>query len=193
MAFCAQCGTQVPDGDNFCPGCGAAQAAQEQAAPQTEQTAQQASPNPGAQTQNAQTDASQAADKINETISKIMDTADTSAQFDPADIEKNKLISVLSYLGLLFLVPLFAAKESKFARFHVNQGVVLFAASFIYGIVSAILGVIFGLIPVIGTIVGILLGVIALVPTILMILGIYNAATGHAKELPLIGQIRIIK
>lgn len=197
MAFCGKCGTQISDGVKFCPGCGNAVAQEQQPVqePAQQQTQQQTEPNPGAQTQNTQTqaDASQAADKINETISKIMDTADTSADYDAADIENNKLVSILSYIGLLFLVPLFAAKESKFARFHVNQGIVLFAASFIYGIISAILGVIFGLIPVIGVIVGIILGVAALVPLILMILGIYNAATGHAKELPLIGQIRIIK
>lgn len=206
MAFCKKCGTQVSDGVKFCPSCGTAIAQEQQPVQetsqkqaQTQQTAQQtqpqqqAAPNPGTQNTQSKVDAAQAADKINETISKIMDTADTSADYDASDIENNKLLAIFSYIGLLFLIPLFAAKESKFARFHVNQGIVLFAASFIYGIIVAIISLIFGRIPIIGAIVMIILGVAALVPVILMILGIYNAATGRAKELPLIGQIRIIK
>ncbi|MEI8042594.1 MAG: DUF4339 domain-containing protein [Verrucomicrobiota bacterium] len=41
---------------------------------------------------------------------------------DPADVDKNKIFAVLAYLGILFLVPLLAAKESRFARYHTNQG-----------------------------------------------------------------------
>ena len=31
---------------------------------------------------------------------------------DPADVEKNKVLAMLSYLGILWLVPLLAAKDS---------------------------------------------------------------------------------
>src|ERR1700744_1335212 len=45
---------------------------------------------------------------------------------DPADVEKNKVYAVIGYLGLLFLVPMLAAKESRFAQYHANQAIVLF-------------------------------------------------------------------
>lgn len=41
---------------------------------------------------------------------------------DPQDVQANKVMAILAYFGLLVFVPLFAAKESRFARFHTNQG-----------------------------------------------------------------------
>jgi len=51
---------------------------------------------------------------------------------DEKDIEDNKLIAALSYLGILVLIPLLAKKESKFAQFHAKQGLV-FLGIFILG------------------------------------------------------------
>ena len=107
---------------------------------------------------------------------------------DPADVDKNKIFGILAYLGILFLVPLLAAKESPFARYHTNQGVVLFIAAIVAWIANVILAMILAFIPVIGWILiillnfGILIGILALV-----VIGIINAANGVCKPLPLIG------
>ncbi len=42
------------------------------------------------------------------------------------DVEENKLTAVLSYLWILFLIPLLTKKRSKFCQFHAKQGLVLF-------------------------------------------------------------------
>mgnify|MGYP002689030352 FL=1 len=97
MAFCNKCGNQLPDGANNCPNCGAP-------AGNTQQN-----------TQNAQN-----------FVNNMMNTNDTTSQFDPQDINNNKGMSVLAYIGFLFLVPLLACPNSKFARYHTNQGLVLF-------------------------------------------------------------------
>ena len=34
------------------------------------------------------------------------------------DVEQNKVMAVLAYFGILVLIPILAAKESKFARFQ---------------------------------------------------------------------------
>lgn len=115
---------------------------------------------------------------------------DYSEQYDQNDIQKNKGMAVLSYIGFLFLVPLLAAPQSKFARFHVNQGLVLFIAEAIMG---AIVGVCFAIPAVGATIGGIVSSIEGLISLIYMILGIVNASSGKAKELPLIGKISIIK
>lgn len=156
MAFCSKCGAELEEGAKFCALCGEA----------TE----------------AQSTADSVADTVKEKFNEFNNTADTTGEYDPADIENNKVMAVLSYIGILFLVPLLAAKESKFARFHVNQGLVLFLA----GIVSSVVAVV----PLIGVI---LSAVCSIFLTVLMILGIINAATGKAKELPLIGKISLIK
>lgn len=48
--------------------------------------------------------------------------------FNTEDVNGNKVFGILAYIGILFLVPLFAAKDSQYARFHTNQGLVLFIA-----------------------------------------------------------------
>lgn len=42
------------------------------------------------------------------------------------DVEANKVIAILAYIWILLLIPLLAAKGSRFARFHAYQGVSLF-------------------------------------------------------------------
>jgi len=108
---------------------------------------------------------------------------------EAADIEKNKIFAVLAYIGILFLVPLLAAPQSKFARFHTNQGIVLFIAHVIAWPASFLLG----LFPLVGCL-AIPLGVAVVVGLfVLMILGIVNAASGQYKPLPLIGHFELLK
>ena len=166
MAFCGKCGTQLPEGSNACPNCGAA----------TNPNAQQN----GAQQQNTQQGG------FNAAVNNFTNTKNTTGEFDPADIQNNKIMAVLAYIGILFLVPLLAAKDSKFARFHANQGLVLFLTDIIVGIASGILV----WIPIIGWLISLVLSIALFV---FMIIGIVNAAQGQAKELPLIGSIKIVQ
>ena len=97
-------------------------------------------------------------------------------------MESNKIMAAISYIWILFLVPLFAAKDDAFARFHANQGLLLFIASIILGIIS--------IIPFVGPIISAIGGIVTFV---FMILGIINALKGEMKPLPFIGGIEIIK
>ena len=122
----------------------------------------------------------------------ILNAPDKTAEFDPQDINQNKVMAILAYFGILFLVPLLAAKDSKFAKFHANQGIILFICEIAACIVTFFLAFIFGLIKIgwLGSLLGDLL---YLACGILAILGIINAANGKAKELPLIGKFNILK
>ncbi len=128
-----------------------------------------------------------------EKLSAINNTADTTAEFDPQDIEKNKFMAILAYFGILVLIPIFAAKDSKFARFHANQGLTLCIAAILYSVAYSILSAIivaiswrlYWLVSIVG-----LLGLIFLV---WFVLGIINAAGGRAKELPFIGHFKLLK
>ncbi|MBQ6263490.1 MAG: hypothetical protein IJK58_08255 [Clostridia bacterium] len=118
---------------------------------------------------------------------------DHTNEFDPTDIQNNKTMGILSYIGLLVLIPIFAAKDSKFARFHANQGLVLVIAQAIVTTVLSILAAILNLIPYIGWLPALLIRLLIPVVYIPSIIGIINAAKGQAKELPIIGGIRILK
>ena len=126
---------------------------------------------------------------LNKKFNEFNNTADTTAEYDPSDIEQNKVMAILAYLSWLVLVPIFGAKESKFARFHANQGLVLAIAEIICWVVLGILSSL----PFIGWIFGILDGLFSLVCLLFAVLGIVNAANGKAKELPLVGKFRILK
>jgi len=105
---------------------------------------------------------------------------------DPADVEKNKIFAVLAYIGILFLVPLLAAKDSKFARYHTNQGVILFLCAVAGWIVAMVLS----FIPFVGCLAW---PTVAICLLVFMVMGIINAAGGQCKPLPLIGQFTLIK
>lgn len=115
---------------------------------------------------------------------EIKDAPEENSEFyDQEDIEKNKIIAGLSYIWILFFLPLVACPDSKFGRFHANQALVLF-------IISTAGSIVLGIIPILGWI---LLPFFGIACFVFMILGIVNGVTGKAKELPLIGTIKIIK
>lgn len=68
---------------------------------------------------------------------------DYTENFMQEDILRSKGLSVLSYLGFLFVIPLFMRKRFCFARFHANQGLVLFVAEACIEIVKRIVNTIF--------------------------------------------------
>ncbi len=121
--------------------------------------------------------------------------ADTQQKQDPIapdqekntqaeDIEQVKIMAALAYLGILFFLPLVTNPESKFGKFHANQGLMLLIASLIINAVGTI-------IPVIGWFLILPLGNIFLV--VLFIMGLVNAFGGEMKRLPLVGNYDLIK
>lgn len=101
--------------------------------------------------------------------------------YDPADIEANKGMAIIAYI--LFFVPLIAAKNSRFAMYHANQGLTLF-------LLFLACNVVLGILSFIGWF---LLPLVNLALFILMVLGIVNAAQGQAKPLPVIGAYTLLK
>ncbi len=98
------------------------------------------------------------------------------------DVQDNKGMAIIAYI--LFFIPLLAAKESKFAMYHANQGLILFLTAVIINIAGTI-------IPFLGWLVILPIGNVFVL--ILAILGIVNAAKGETKPLPMIGKFNILK
>lgn len=172
MAFCTNCGAQLQDGAQFCTSCGAP------AAPDAQQQPQ---PQPQYPPQHPYMMNGSSVDPERE------------MEFDPLDVQKNKVNAVLAYLGILVLVPVFSAKDSKFARFHANQGLVLLIAEVAYGTIYRILNGILQMISSNLRIVSVPLSLVYLVFLIFSILGIVYAAKGQAKKLPVVGDFKILK
>ncbi len=113
------------------------------------------------------------------------------------DIEKNRAFGILAYLGILFLIPLLAAPHSRFAKYHANQGMVLFLALLVVMVGSWVLTFSMALIPFLGVIFVAIMGLVGMGLfvgyAVLVILGIVNAAGGQCKPLPMIGHYELIK
>jgi len=95
--------------------------------------------------------------------------------FDKKDIEDNKLIAALSYIGILFLVPLLVKKDSKFCAEHAKQGLVLFIAWIVGSFVFWF--------PIIGWLLG--LGLL-----MMNLMALVKALSGEFWEIPVIGPLR---
>lgn len=102
-------------------------------------------------------------------------------EFELEDIQQNKTMAGLAYI--LFFLPLIATPDSKFAKFHANQGLIL--------LILAVVGnIVLGMIPIIGWV---LIPPFSLFILILGIMGLINGFGGKVKRLPLIGNFTIIK
>ena len=95
--------------------------------------------------------------------------------FDAQDIEKHKGIACLSYVSLLFLVPLLTEKESRFAQFHAKQGMALFIA-------WVVIALMLRTIPMFGGF--ILVPVLNLAFIVVSVIAIIKTLGGEAWEIP---------
>ena len=86
------------------------------------------------------------------------------------DIKKNQNVAYLSYIWILFFVPLFLKRDSKFCQFHAKQGLILFIAE------------LFWWIPLLGWLVGLL-------ALVLSIAGLYQVYNGKYWEMPIVSDL----
>lgn len=180
MSFCSHCGSPLKPQAQFCLKCG-----------HPVSGAQGAAPNGAGNTQN---------NSFQKAVDDLRDTPDRTAEFDSADIAANKVYAIFSYFSWLVLVPLLGASKSKFARFHANQGLMLVIAETVWQIASAMIRAVLRVLlrsfiftSIIYGVLSAVLGLVNLLFLVWAILGIVNVANGRAKELPLIGKIKILK
>ena len=167
MVKCPKCGGINDDGVKFCAYCG-----------------QPVKAAGGAR--------SEFSEKVDQVVNEFQNPVDTMSEFSQADIQQNKVISLFSYLGILLLIPWIARPKSKFARFHVSQGITLFITELVVRFVNSILQGILGNSALSGPI-SLIFNIVSILLFVLMIIGIVNAVSGKAKALPIIGKIQLLK
>ena len=120
-------------------------------------------------------------------------------QADIRDAQDNKVMAILAYFGPLVLVPILAAKESRFARYHANQGLILAIIEVVWSILFWIITSIiissnpFIVLSFVWTLISIIQWAGLIFMAVLAIIGIINANKGEMKPLPVIGGISILK
>ncbi len=93
-----------------------------------------------------------------------------------------KTTGIIAYITWIGLIVAYFAGDKEGAKFHINQALVIWLGY----IVSAIIGVI----PFVG---GILSAVCSIFLFVCFIMGLIAACKEEEKEVPLIGQIKILK
>ncbi len=93
-----------------------------------------------------------------------------------SEVSSDKIMGILSYLSILFLVPLLAVRNrSAFLNCHINQGIGLFLVSLIGSIILSFVHA------------WALITLWRLLMVVLVILGIVNVVRNETKTLPIIG------
>lgn len=199
MAYCEKCGAYIPDGQSKCLACGfdgaeeerrAAQAARQQ----EDQRAQAEQRRRERQEINKKWAESEQQHRRKEAEEKARREAEQKQSADWHQTEygsfrftdgneprrsasgHNKVLAALSYVNILFLLPLLVAQDDEFAKFHARQG----ARLFVCNAIGTVLGSIFS----IGWIINLLL-------IYLMIVGIKNALNDKWEPLPYIGKFKL--
>jgi len=188
MLFCRRCGTELTE-EGTCPNCA-----------YVDEIAYQKN-NPEEEPQVSKLD--KAKNFLNDMIysddgeidfkqafNNVMDTEE-SFEFDKTDIEQNKAFAVLSYIGILVLIPYFFKKDSEFTQYHAKQGLVLAISMVVYNVAVAILnGILSFILPdLISNAIGIIFGIVNLAFIALAVLGIVNVVNNKAKQLPFMDKV----
>lgn len=207
MLICPKCGTELNDGVVYCSKCGTNVTYQSQPSGGAQQNTAQQKPfqnNASQQNYNGTTSDKFKAgvnNAVNKTKTFFFDTADETSMQDASDVQENKFLALISYLGYFFFIPMIVKPYSRYLRFHGNQGLTLclylIAVSIVNTVITSIIGIagysgMGALIAV--TIINSIISIIFYGSFVLLAaIGIYNAVKGFARELPVIGRIRILR
>lgn len=101
--------------------------------------------------------------------------------FQSTDSKQYKLFAILAYL--LFFIPLIGARNSRYAMYHCNQGLVLL-------LTFMACNMMLGLVPFVGWL---LIPLANLCIVCLIFVGMLNAAGGVMRPLPVIGNITLLQ
>lgn len=216
MAFCKNCGNQIPSDSAFCPGCGTrvddAQQSYNQAYQQNDyqqNNNQQNSYQPNGYQQNTYQPNGFQQNNYQQNGYQQNNYQQNGYQqtVQPGVVSGSERgLAWLSYIigAPTFLIPLFVKKTSEYCRFHVKQGATLWAISTAYGIFYWIfLAIINAIFPgrysgvyyityhfsAVYNVFSVILGLVFVALSVFAIIGIVFAATGKQKELPLISKI----
>ncbi len=101
--------------------------------------------------------------------------------FDQEDVKNNKAVAALSYLFILFLVPLLFRRKSYFSRMHAKQGLAMFVVEIMIFAFSPLLYAI----PYLGNF---LVGLFYFISVIFCIWGIIRALNEKIFIIPVLGK-----
>lgn len=182
MAYCESCGAYVPDGQTKCLACGfdyarpggsrAAAAEAKRAAAQVKR--EEAEKRRAERREQERRAAEEEYARRRQT--RQTDFTGRERPYSAPDKTERRVISLLSYFSILFILPFILRPGDEFARFHGKQGLALF----VFGILADLIGAIFP----IGW-------VLTLFRIFCVYKGVTNCLAGRMTPLPYIGKFAL--
>ena len=124
-------------------------------------------------------------------IRNLLSTEDYSKLFTNEEKEEGRIYSIIGYFWFLFFIPLLV-KNNKYCKYHANQGLNLLIFSLLGGLFVTLLDNFLKMVSL-GVVSIIFKVVFSLIVVFLFCFGIFNSLKGKARNLPLIGEFRLIK
>lgn len=196
MKKCPKCNEEVKTTDKFCRACGESLKPSKKGKKNEEEAKETKS--------TINTD--EIFNKIGDGFEKLLDTDDTSKDYTKKDIEDNKGLALISYMGPFVFIPYFCGKDSDYVKYHAKQGMNLFIVWVMYLVIysllslikvtkkcTLIMGQIISCDEVTPWWVTFPLGLIGFALFAISVVGIVYTVMGKAKKLPVIGKLNIIK
>lgn len=108
--------------------------------------------------------------------------------------ELDKTVGIIAYITLIgFIISIVlnsnkTGEEKKFGAFHLRQalGLIIFSVAILM-LLSIVTAILTFIIPFLGVLFSLVMSIIWLGILALLIIGIFNAANGEYKEIPIIG------
>lgn len=125
-----------------------------------------------------------------------METYELSQKIpEDEDLKGKKFTACLSYLFWFAVIPMIYSTESKFIKYHANQGFVLATVETIFLVITVIVSKILWSVSratsllVETTMLMVFVGVFG----VLSLIGIFNVIRGKEKPIPTFGHIKLLK
>ena len=184
MKICPKCGTEVEK--RFCPDCGTEYVEPVEAEiVETEEKVVEMEAEDVAAEEPEAAGIEEPEEASFEFRQEIVPVPDTQREYQAGSTTGKfsaKSTAIVAYVGWIGLIIALILGDKEGAKFHLNQALVIYLASIVISIAG-------GLLPILGGVVAFAGGIYTLV---CWGLGLYYACTGQEKEVPVIGQIRLL-
>lgn len=191
MSYCNNCGAYIPDGQTKCLACGMDEAEETARAAQAKEEArrnlnsdamrEQLERQRRQQRENsrkwaeAERERREEARRYSESRKEGRGTEEKNSTTSDIHLNINgKPLAILSYLGILWILPFILCRDNDFAMYHAKQGLVLCIAGVVLRALSSLVGFSW---------------LVSLLWIYMIFTGIGNANSGRKKPLPYIGNI----
>ncbi len=183
MKICPNCGTEVER--IFCPDCGTKvleSTTVDIGAPTEEPIVVESAEEPGVNEASTAETIEEASFEVRQEVVPVPNTRREYRNSGKTGKFSAKSTGIVAYVGWIGLIIALVLGDKEGAKFHLNQALVIYLASIVFSIAGSLLPILGGLVVFAG----------GIFTVVCWGLGLYYAVTQQEREVPLLGQIKLL-